>query len=133
MIIALMSGEIDYLFIPAPAASAAYKSGKVRALAVTGAKRASAYPDPPTMNTFYPGFELENWYAMWFPANTPRDIVASMNQLIVKALQNGRTREFMAKEGLDPVASTPVALDTQIKREIPRYAEVIRRGNIKPQ
>ncbi len=132
-IAALISGETDYLFATGPVASAALKSGRIRALAVTTAKKASAFPDLPTMNTFYPGFESDNWYAMWFPANTPKDIVAKMNELIVKALQNGKVREFMVKEGLDPVASTPEELGAQIKREIVKYAEVIRKGNIKLQ
>jgi len=132
-ITALMSGEIDYLFATGPVASAARNTGRVRLLAVTTAKPASAFPDLPTMNTFYPGFESDNWYAMWFPANTPKDIVAKMNQLIVKALQNGKVRDFMVKEGLDPVGSTPEELAAQIKREIVKYAEVIRKGNIKLQ
>jgi tripartite-type tricarboxylate transporter receptor subunit TctC len=132
-ITALMSGEIDYLFATGPVASAARKSGRARALAVTTAKKSSAFPDLPTMNTFYPGFESDNWYAMWFPANTPRDIVAKMNGLIVKALQNGKVRDFMVKEGLDPVGSTPEELGAQMKREIVKYAEVIRKSNIKLQ
>jgi len=132
-ITALMSGEIDYLFATGPVASAASKSGRVRALAVTTAKKSSAFPDLPTMNTFYPGFESDNWYAMWFSANTPRDIVAKMNGLIVKALQNGKVRDFMVKEGLDAVGSTPEELGAQMKREIAKYAEVIRKGNIRLQ
>jgi tripartite-type tricarboxylate transporter receptor subunit TctC len=132
-ITALMSGEIDFLFCTGPVGSAALKTGRVRALAVTTAKKASAFPDLPTMNTFYPGLESDNWYAMWFPANTPKDIVGKMNALIVKALQNGKVREFMVNEGLDPVGSTPDELAAQIKREIVKYAEVIRKGNIKLQ
>jgi tripartite-type tricarboxylate transporter receptor subunit TctC len=132
-ITALMSGEIDYLFATGPVASAARKSGRVRALAVTTAKKASAFPDLPTMNTFYPGFESDNWYAMWFPANTPKDIISKMNALILKSMQNGKVRDFMVKEGLDPVASTPEELGAQMKREIAKYAEVIRKGNIKLQ
>ena len=132
-ITALMSGEIDYLFATGPVASAARGTGRVRLLAVTTAKPASAFPDLPTMNTFYPGFESDNWYAMWFPAGTPRPIVESMHALIVKALQTERVRAFMVKEGLDPVASTPEELAAQIKSEIAKYAEVIRKGNIKLQ
>jgi tripartite-type tricarboxylate transporter receptor subunit TctC len=132
-IIALMSGEIDYLFCTGPVAAANLKSGRIRALAVTTAKKASAFPDLPTMNTFYPGFESDNWYAMWFPAGTPRDIVTKMNALILKSMHNGKVRQFMVNEGLDPVGSTPEELGAQIKREIAKYAEVIRKGNIKLQ
>jgi len=130
---ALMSGEIDYLFATGPVASAARKSGRVRLLAVTTEKKASAFPDLPTMNSFYPGFEADNWYAMWFPAGTPKPIVENLHALIVKALQADRVRGFMAKEGLDPVGSTPQELHAQIKREIAKYAQVIRVADIKLQ
>ena len=96
--------------------SASRTSGKARLLAVTTAKKASAFPDLPTMNTYFPGFESDNWYAMWFPAGTPRDIVTKMNGLIVNALKDEKVRGFMVKEGLDPVASTPEELGAQIKR-----------------
>ena len=75
----LMSGEIDFLFTTGPVASAARRSGRIRLLAVTTAKPASAFPDLPTMNTFYPGLESDNWYAMWFTAGTPSDIVTKMD------------------------------------------------------
>lgn len=128
----LMGGEIDFLFATGPVASAARATGKVRLLAVTTAKKASAFPDLPTLNTFYPGFEADNWYAMWFPAGTSREIILKMNGLIMNALHNGKVREFMVKEGLDPVGSTPEELDAQVKREIIKYAEIIRKGNISP-
>jgi tripartite-type tricarboxylate transporter receptor subunit TctC len=132
-ITALMGGEIDYLFCTGPVAASNLKSGRIRALAVTTAKKASAFPDLPTMNTFYPGFESDNWYAMWFPAGTPKDIVAKMNELILKAMQNGKVREFMVNEGLDPVGSSPEELAAQVRREIAKYADVIRLADIKLQ
>lgn len=70
---------------------------------------------------------------MWFPAGTPAEIVASMNALILKALTTEKVRGFMVKEGLDPVGSTPEELGAQIKREIVKYAEIIRKANIKLQ
>lgn len=130
-VVALMSGEIDYLIVPGPAAWGAYRSGRVRALAVTAAKSASAFPGVPNMNTLYPGFEADNWYAMWFPTNTPGDIVAKINGFIAKALQDGKVRQLVLKQGLDPVGSTPEELGEQVKREIDKYAEVIRRGKIR--
>ena len=92
-----MSGEIDFLFSTGPVAAAARRSGRVRLLAVTTAKPASAFPDLPTMNAFYPGIESDNWYAMWFPAGTPKDIVTRMNELIVNAMKNAKVRDFMVK------------------------------------
>src|SRR5688572_939211 len=132
-ITALMGGEIDYLFATGPVAAANLNSGRIRALAVTTAKKASAFPDLPTMNTFYPDFESDNWYAMWFPAGTPRDIVAKMNALILKAMENEKVRYFMVTEGLDPVGSSPEELAAQVRREIAKYAKVIHVANIKLQ
>jgi tripartite-type tricarboxylate transporter receptor subunit TctC len=132
-ITALMSGEIDYLFCTGPVAAANLKSGRIRALAVTTPKKASAFPDLPTMNTFYPGFESDNWYAMWFPAGTPRDIVGRMNALIIKGMQTEKVRHFMMTEGLDPVGSSPEELASQVRREIAKYAKVIHMADIKLQ
>jgi tripartite-type tricarboxylate transporter receptor subunit TctC len=132
-IISLMSGEIDFLFATGPVTSVALKSGRVRALAVTTAKRAAAFPDLPTMNSFLPGFESDNWYAMFFPAGTPRNIVEKMQEMVVKALRTPEVRGFLEREGLDPIGSTPEELAVQMKREIAKYAEVIRKGNIKLQ
>ena len=126
----LAGGETDFLFATAPSIMPHLKSGRARALAVTTPKRSSALPDLPTMNTIYPGFESDNWYAMYFPAHTPQPIIDKMNAEIRKALQTQAVREFMAREGLDPVASSPGELATLIGREIPKYAQVIQRGHI---
>ena len=107
------------------------KAGKAKGLAVTTAKRSSAFPALPTMNAVYPGFESDNWYAMFFPAGTPRPIVDKLNAEIGKALKAADIREFMPREALDPVASTPEELGTMFRREIERYAKIIRAGNIK--
>jgi tripartite-type tricarboxylate transporter receptor subunit TctC len=129
--VGLISGEIDFLFSTGPVAMPQIKSGKVRGLAVTTAKKSSAFPELPTMGSFFPGFESDNWYAMFFPAGTPREIVGKLNAEIAKALKAADIRDFMAREALDPVASTPEELHANFRREIDRYAKVIRAGNIK--
>ncbi|HXF65873.1 MAG TPA: tripartite tricarboxylate transporter substrate binding protein [Burkholderiales bacterium] len=130
-VLALISGEVDYLFATAPSIMPHLRNGKARALAVTTPKRASALPDLPTMNTFYPGFESDNWYAMFFPKGTPRAIVDRMNAEIRKALGTTEVREFMPREALDPVASSPEELAALLKREVEKYARVIREANIR--
>jgi tripartite-type tricarboxylate transporter receptor subunit TctC len=130
-VIALISGEVDYSFATAPSMIPHYRAGKSRLLAVTTPKRSSALPDLPTMNTFYPGFEADNWYAMFFPKNTPRAVVDRMNAEIKKALGDSEVRKFMTKEALDPVASTPEQLATHFKEDVERYAKVIKAANIK--
>jgi tripartite-type tricarboxylate transporter receptor subunit TctC len=130
-VIALISGEIDYIFATAPSIRPHLKVGKAKALAVTTPKRSSALPDLPTMNSFYPGFESDNWYAMFYPRATPRPIIDKMNEEIRKALQTQEIRAFMPREALDPVASKPEELSGLLQREIPKYAKVIKAANIR--
>jgi tripartite-type tricarboxylate transporter receptor subunit TctC len=130
-VIALISGEVDYSFATAPSMMPHYKAGKSRLLAVTTPKRSSVLPDLPTMNSIYPGFESDNWYAMFFPKNTPRPIVDKMNAEINKALEDKEVRGFYAKQALDTVASTPEQLSQKFKADVDRYAKVIKAANIK--
>lgn len=129
--VALMSGETDLLFATGPVAASQMKAGRVKGLAVTTAKKSSAFPQLPTMQSVYPGFESDNWYAMFFPAGTPKPIVDKLNSEIAKALKASDIREFMAREALDPVASNPEELHANFTREIARYAKIIQAGNIK--
>ena len=130
---ALVGGEVDFNFATALTAAPQVKAGKVRGLAVTTPKRSKAFPDLPTMNSIYPGFEVDNWYAMFFPAGTPKPIVDKMNSEIRKALQSKDVLEFMAREGADPVGSTPEELSALFKREIGKYAKIIKAANIDVQ
>src|SRR5687768_16809370 len=130
-VIALIAGEADYGFMTAPSIMPHLKSGKARAIAVTTPKRSSALPDVPTMNSDYPGFESDNWYAMFYPQGTPRPIVDKLNAEIKKALETPEIKAFYPREALDPVASSPEELAALLKREIPKYAKVIRIANIR--
>jgi len=130
---ALLSGEVDFTFATMLAVSPHIKANKVRALAVTTAKPSRALPDLPTMASLYPGFEADNWYAMFFPARTPRDLVAKINAEILKAIKSKEVDEFMSKEGADPVGSTPEELASYFAREVAKYAKVIKAANIQPE
>ena len=130
-VIALISGEADYLFATAPSIMPHLRSGKARALAVTTPKPSSAFPELPTMNSIYPGFEADNWYAMFYPKGTPKPIIARMNAEIRKALETPEVKAFYPKEALDPVASSPDELSALLSREIEKYAKVIRLANIR--
>lgn len=129
-VIALISGEADYGFTTAPSIIPHLKTGKSRALAVTTAKRSPTLPELPTMNTYYPGFESDNWYAMFYPGGTPRAIVERMNAEVRKALQTQELRDFLPKAALDAVGSTPEELAALLRREIPKYADVIKAAQI---
>jgi tripartite-type tricarboxylate transporter receptor subunit TctC len=128
---AMVTGEIDALFATAPSAMPHIKTGRMRPLAVTTPKRASVFPDLPTMSSIYPGFESDNWYAMFFPKGVSKDKVEKINAEVAKALKDKDIAAFFAREGVDPVASSPEELGALMKREIAKYAQVIKRGNIR--
>jgi tripartite-type tricarboxylate transporter receptor subunit TctC len=130
-VIALISGEIDYIFATAPSMMPHIKSGRARGLAVTTKKRSSALPDLPTMESMYPGFVSYNWYAMFYPKNTPRPIVDKMNSEIKKSLGTAEIKSFFPKQALDSVASSPEELDSFFKEEVEKYAKVIKAANIR--
>jgi tripartite-type tricarboxylate transporter receptor subunit TctC len=130
---ALVGGEVDFNFATALSAQPQIRNGKIHALAVTTAKPSTAFPDLPTMASIYPGFDVDNWYAMFFPAGTPRPIVNKMNAEIKKAVQSAEVLDFMKREGADPAASSPEELTAYFKREIAKYAKVIKAGNITVQ
>ncbi|MDP1674441.1 MAG: tripartite tricarboxylate transporter substrate-binding protein, partial [Burkholderiales bacterium] len=129
-IVAQISGETDFTFATALAAQPFIKSGKIRPLAVTTAKRSSAFPDLPTMNTIHPDFEADNWYGMFFPKGTAPDIVAKFNAEILKALKSPDVNGFIRKEGGEPVGSTPEELAAYFKREVEKYAKVIKAAKV---
>ena len=132
-VIALVSGELDFAFVTAPSIMPFLKSGKAKGLAVTTPKRSSVLPDLPTMDSMYPGFTADNWYAMFYPKGTPKDIVNKMNAEIKKAANSPELKEFYPKQALDVVASSPEELRALLGSEIPKYAEVIHKGNIRVQ
>ena len=90
----------------------------------SGAGRAAA-------DTLYPGFESTNWYGVFAPAGTPAAIVNKISQEIASAIQLPDVREFMAREGAEPVGSTPQEFAAFFKNEVDRYAQVIRSANIR--
>jgi len=132
-VIALISGEIDYIFATAPSIMPHLKSGRAKAFAVTTKTRSSALPDLPTMDSMYPGFVSYNWYAMFYPKNTPRPIVDRMNSEIKKALGTRAVKSFYPKQALDAVGGTPEELEEFFKEEVEKYAKVIKAAHIRMQ
>ena len=130
---AVLSGEVDIAFVPVLSAQPFMKSGKVKVLAVTTAKRSSILPDVPTMKSYYPEFESDNWYAFFVPAGTPQDIVTKLNAEILKALKAPDVIDYLSHDGADPVGSTPAELAANYRREIVKYAKLIKSANIQPE
>jgi tripartite-type tricarboxylate transporter receptor subunit TctC len=123
---ALMGGEIDMLFSPMPPTVPLVKAGRIRALAVTTLKRSPVMPDVPTMNDTLKGFESDNWYGMFFPTGTPREIINRFHAEMSKVLKDSDVRALMAKEGAEPLGSSPDEFGAYFKKEVEKYAKVIK-------
>jgi tripartite-type tricarboxylate transporter receptor subunit TctC len=129
----LLGGQVDATFTGAPAVLPHVRSGRLRALAVSSPARIAALPEVPTVaESGYPGFEADQWYGIVAPAGTPADVVARLNATINKALASPEVAQQLATEGALPMQTTPKAFADLIAAEIPRWREVVRAGNVKP-
>ena len=123
----LMGGQVQVMFDNVPSAAPLAKSGKVRALAVTSAKRTALAPDTPTVAELaVPGFESLSWIAVFAPAGTPADIVRKLNEAINEALKHPDLLSTFQKAGLDPVGGTPEELAQYQAAEIAKWSNVVK-------
>jgi tripartite-type tricarboxylate transporter receptor subunit TctC len=129
---AVLSGEAQVIFGSVTATMPQIKAGKLFALAVTGATR---LPNAPELGTVaeqgYPGFEVTSWYGIVGPARLPQDVVGRLNTAILAALKAPEVREQLARQGMDPMGSTPREFSAHLEREVVKWAGVIRQAGIK--
>ena len=129
----VLAGQVDCTFTGAPAVIPHVRSGRLRALAVSSPLRLPQLPDVPTVaESGLAGFEADQWYGLVAPAGTPAAVVARLNAEVNKALALPDVAQQLAVEGAVPAPTTPQAFGDLIRREIPRWAEVVRAGNVKP-
>ncbi len=127
----LMAGQVDATFTGSPAVLTHIRSGRLRALAVSSAKRIDTLPDVSTVaESGFPGFDADQWYGVVGPAGMSPDLVALYNAEINKALTSPEVSRSMANEGAVPKPSAPQAFRELIVREIPRWAVVVKAGNV---
>jgi tripartite-type tricarboxylate transporter receptor subunit TctC len=123
----VMTGQIAMYFAGVPVALPLVKAGRVRALGVTGAKRAAVLPEVPTIaEAGVPGYEHILWGMLLVPAATSKDIMARLNQEAVKALNAADVRERYAGMGVDPAPSTPERAGAYLRSETEKYAKVVK-------
>lgn len=134
LINALMANEIDVAAIP-PATGMQYlPSGKLRALALTGAQRSQAMPDVPTpAEAGLAGFEFTSWQGLFMPANTPRDIVLRVQRDTARALGQPELRERLRALGMEIVGSTPEEFEARFKADIAKFTRLVRDARIPQQ
>jgi len=132
--IEFFSGTFVLYFGNLPTVIQHARSGRLRGLAVTGAKRASAAPEYPTVaESGVPGFEVTTWYGFAAPAKAPRAIVDYFHAEIVKALNAPDIKEKLVSQGADPVGNTPEQATAHVVNEIAKWTKVIRGAGIKVQ
>jgi tripartite-type tricarboxylate transporter receptor subunit TctC len=128
----VMGGQVPVFFANMASSLAHVKGGKLRALAITGAKRSSALPDVPTMaEAGVPGYEVYEWNAIFAPAGTPAAVVAKIADAVAKAMQSADLRERIAAMGGEIVAYGPADADRFVREQTELWGKVVRAGNVR--
>jgi tripartite-type tricarboxylate transporter receptor subunit TctC len=128
----LFAGQVAMIFDSVQTMMPQVKAGKLRALAMTSAKRWPAAPDVPTMaESGYPGMTGGSWIGLLAPAKTPNDIVDKLSAELQKVLQTPEIHDRLIDFGIDPVGGTPEQFDTFMRSEAVRWADVVKKADIR--
>lgn len=129
---AVLAGEVQVLFASLPSSLPHVKTGRLKALAVTGPKRSPAMPDLPTVaESGYPGYQVTSWYGFLVPARTPPHIVKILHDEGVRTMQLPDVREQMTRQGLEVSVKRPREFAAQMKEETALWAKLIKSAGIK--
>ncbi len=124
---ALIAGEVQLSFSNTVAINQHVRAGRLRALAVAGARRTGLMPDVPTMKEAgVEGVEVPLWFGLLAPAATPRDIVAALAAAVARAAPSPEIRKKLVEQGADPVGSSPEEFDRQLRDDVARWIEVVK-------
>ena len=128
---ALVSGEVDMSYENSLIITPHIRSGKVRGIAVTGAKRSKLLPDLPTIAETLPGYSASGWYGLLAPAATPKAIIARLNAEAVRALRLPDVVDRLSSQGAEPVGSTPEEFTVFVRGEITKWAELVKAAKMR--
>jgi tripartite-type tricarboxylate transporter receptor subunit TctC len=134
--LSLLSGQTDFMFDNLASASANIKNGKLKALAVTTAKRAGGFADIPTVSEAgsaqgLSGFDISTWFGIFAPAKTPADVVARLNREFTTILRSAEMQERLARIGAEPAPMPPEQFAAFVGAEHRKYAELVQRSGAK--
>ena len=133
-ITALLSGEVQLLYASSVAVQPFIKSGRMKILAVTGVKRIAQMPEVPTVSEAgVPGYVEGNWQAVLVPSKTPRPVVSRLNQELVRIVKTPEISAQILQVGADVIASTPDETGALIRNDLKKYADVVKRLNIRAE
>lgn len=128
----LLAGQIPLMFNNILSAMPHVKSGRLRALGVSGAKRLPVVPDVPTIaEAALPGYEVTGWYGLLAPRDTPKAVVSRLAEEVARAVASPEVLRRLADEGVEPVASTPEAFATLVREERVKWARVVKESGMK--
>ena len=130
----LLGGHVPVGFVTLLAATPHVKSGKLRALGVTSARRSTSLPEVPTVaESGLPGFDIVQWFAAWVPSQTPKDIVENLNLEMVRIIQAPDYKQRMLESGTEAVGGTAENLGAFQRSEIQKYRKIAESAGIKPE
>jgi tripartite-type tricarboxylate transporter receptor subunit TctC len=130
---ALIAGEVPIMFSALPGVVEQIRQGRIRAIAVTSAKRSKAAPDIPTVSeSGVPGYEAASWYGMLAPAGTPKSVIARLNGEALNSLKTREVYDALIRQGMDPVNTTSGEFSAYLKSEIAKWTLVVREAGIHP-
>ena len=133
-VIDVLAGQIPMVIIGMTAVTPHVRSGRLRPIATTGAKRSFAFPDVPTVaEQGFPGFAADAWYGLLTTAGTPRPIVDKLYAEVIRIMKLPESKERMANVGFEIVASTPAEFAQLIRDEIPKWTKVVREAGIRAE
>ena len=133
-LIDLVGGQVSAMIDPLPSSYPHVKSGRLKALAVTSAKRVSFMPDVSTVaESGISGFDMVSWYGLWGPRGVPKAVTAKLTAETAKAARAPLAVARLGEQGFEPVSGGPDAFAKFIAKEIDRYAKVVREANIKAE
>jgi tripartite-type tricarboxylate transporter receptor subunit TctC len=128
---ATAAGQVHFAIPALPTAAPHVKAGRLRLLAVTGAKRTPTMPDIPTVaESGVPEYTFDSWFAIFAPAGTPASIVSRLNGVTVKALGTPELHEQLSRAGLDPEPSTPEEMSRILRADVAKWAKIIKAAGI---
>jgi tripartite-type tricarboxylate transporter receptor subunit TctC len=130
----LMAGNVQILIVSLPSVAGQMKSGRLRALGVTGEKRTSFAPELPTIaESGVPGYEASLWWGMFAPSKTPKPVIDRLNSEIHKAMASAEMKKLYVEFGAEPAPTTPEAFTAMVRKEIAKWSKVVKDANIKPE
>ncbi len=127
---AVLAGQVQMMFDAVTTMTSLAKAGKVRALGTSGASRSALTPDLPTIGETVKGYESTIWIGVMAPKGTPKDVVAFLNQSINKVIELPDVKEAWAKQGAVPMVKTPDQFDAFLRKDIEKWAAVVKSAKI---